>query len=261
MGDEELLTIPFKLLVFLIGGLPLAALLLCVVISIVLHWYEATRTHCEVENWLPSLSAAVASFSPERYIWRLLIGLHGAPRIAIAIAFKNYLLTSALRPFSSIVWFPYACYLACAINLIEIICLLLLTFISSMDDYVLHKISFISFIVAAMAYMYISTWLFDYSGRRRTTSLGEVSFQYKVLCCVASTVSLVLSLYFFYRHSRYCEPGIYTLFSLSEYSVIVFNILFHSTVYYDFHSKSLSLINYSSTYQYEALPMHSKQLE
>lgn len=33
-----------------------------------------------VPNWLPSLSAAVSTFAPERYIWRLFIGLHGTPR-------------------------------------------------------------------------------------------------------------------------------------------------------------------------------------
>uniref|UniRef100_A0A915D539 CWH43-like N-terminal domain-containing protein n=1 Tax=Ditylenchus dipsaci TaxID=166011 RepID=A0A915D539_9BILA len=64
----------FKVLVFIIGGLPFSALIICIVLSLFLHWDEATRTHCNVNNWLPSVSAAVASYSPERYIWRLFIG-------------------------------------------------------------------------------------------------------------------------------------------------------------------------------------------
>jgi hypothetical protein len=53
-----------------------------------LLYLKATWTHCEVANWLPSLSAAVASYTPEKYIWRFLIGIHGTPRLAIALAFK-----------------------------------------------------------------------------------------------------------------------------------------------------------------------------
>jgi len=256
LGDEDLLTIPFRVFVLLIAGLPLCALTLCLALSLSLHWEEATRTHCNVPNWLPSVSAAVASYSPERYIWRLLIGLQGAPRMALAFAFKNLLMSSPLRPFSSLVWFPWVCYLACAVHLAEIVFLMLLTSISSVEDYYLHKACFIGFLASAMVYMFLSSWLFDYSGRRRTTSLGEISFQYKVLCTLGSTICLLLSLYFFYRHNRYCEPGVYTFFALSEYGVILFNVLFHATLYYDFHSKSISLVSAGSTYQYEALPMH-----
>jgi hypothetical protein len=88
MSDDELISIQFKSIVYIVAGLPTFALFICVVLSIVLHWDEATRTHCGVSNWLPSLSAAVADYSPERYIWRLFIALHGTPRLAIAISFR-----------------------------------------------------------------------------------------------------------------------------------------------------------------------------
>lgn len=87
-GEDELLRIPFRFVVYVIAGLPFSALALCVFLSLLLHWDEATRTHCGVANWLPSVSAAVASYAPERYIWRLFIGIHGSPRIALAIAFR-----------------------------------------------------------------------------------------------------------------------------------------------------------------------------
>jgi hypothetical protein len=233
------------------------ALVLCITLSIVLHWDESTRTHCGVANWLPSVSAAVASYSPERYIWRFLIGIHGAPRLALAFAFRNLLLSSPLRPFSSSNWFSLACNAACVLNIAEVVFLLLLTSISSIDDYYLHKMCFIGFVVCGVTYMMMSTWLFDYSGRRRTTSLCERSFQYKVLCCTGLCVSLLCAMYFFYRHNTYCEPGVYTLFALCEYGVVVLNILFHSTLYYDFHSRSLTLGSAGATYHYEALPMHN----
>lgn len=88
IGEEELLSIPFRWFVYVVAGMPLFALFACIAISVTLHLDEATRTHCGVSNWLPSISAAVASFPPERYIWRLLIALHSAPRYAIAFAFR-----------------------------------------------------------------------------------------------------------------------------------------------------------------------------
>lgn len=85
-GDDDLLSMPFRTVIYAIAGLPMSALVICILVSITLHWDEATRTHCGVTNWLPSVSAAVASYAPERYIWRLLIGIHGAPRLALAFA-------------------------------------------------------------------------------------------------------------------------------------------------------------------------------
>lgn len=88
MGEEELLLVPFRWFVYVIASLPLCALFLCISLAITLHLEEATRTHCGVVNYLPSISAAVASFSPERYIWRFFIALHSAPRIIAALAFR-----------------------------------------------------------------------------------------------------------------------------------------------------------------------------
>lgn len=52
---------------------------------------------------------------------------------------------------------------------------------------------------------------------------------------------MVLAMYLYWRHNAYCEPGVYTLFALAEYCVVLSNIAFHSTLYYDFHGKSVIL--------------------
>uniref|UniRef100_A0A914HWV8 Post-GPI attachment to proteins factor 2 n=1 Tax=Globodera rostochiensis TaxID=31243 RepID=A0A914HWV8_GLORO len=258
-GEEELLSVQFKYLVFFIAGCPLGAFLLCLFLSIILHYEQAVWTHCEVTNWLPSLSSAVSSFAPERYIWRLFIGFHGTPRLVLAFAFKNFLITSSLWPSPFRPWYRWASQFSCALNLCEILSLVLLSSISSTEDHFLHALSFCGFALFAHFYMFISIWLFDFSGRRRSSKLGELSFQYKVLCCVGSVLSLVFALYFYYRHNRYCESGVYTLFALSEYSLILFNILFHSTLYYDFHSRTLTLNTAALTSAggYDLLPMYT----
>jgi hypothetical protein len=54
--------------------------------------------------------------------------------------------------------------------------------------------------------------------------------QFSNYFCIAT------AMYLFYRHNTYCEPGVYSLFSMSEYAIVVTNIGYHLTSYYDFHN-------------------------
>lgn len=40
-------------------------------------------------------------------------------------------------------------------------------------------------------------------------------------------VSIIAALYLYNRHNRYCELGVYSMFSFLEYIVIVANIVYH----------------------------------
>uniref|UniRef100_W6NIB9 Ribosomal protein L10e L16 and Frag1 DRAM Sfk1 domain containing protein n=1 Tax=Haemonchus contortus TaxID=6289 RepID=W6NIB9_HAECO len=240
-GDDDILSLPFRLFVFIVAGLPLSALIICVLFSVLLHFEAATRTHCGVENWLPSISAAVSTYAPEMYIWRMFIAVHGGPRLFVAFAFRNFLLFSPLRPITGARVFRISCHVACVLNVMENMFLLGLTAISSVENHALHKFCFIGFAMSATFYMLLSTWLFHYSGRRRATNLGERSYEYKILACAGSIISMVLAMYLYWRHNTYCEPGVYTMFALAEYCVVLSNIAFHSTLYYDFHGKSVIL--------------------
>lgn len=70
-----------------------------------------------------------------------------------------------------------------------------------------------------------------------------------------------MSFYFYYRHNAYCEAGIYSFFALCEYAVIIFNILFHSTLYYDFYTRCFVINNSGLTYSYNALSLHNNYSE
>ena len=135
LADEEYFSVSFKVIIFITSSLPFSALIICVILSMILHWDDATDTHCKVSNVFPSVSAAVASFSPEKYIWRLFIGLHGFPRLIAAISYKNFLLSSPLRSYSNLRNFQLLCNLACLLNILEVIFLLLLTCVSSVENY------------------------------------------------------------------------------------------------------------------------------
>ena len=109
------------------ASLPLGAFIFCTTWSLLFNFKEATSTHCHVKNYLPSISASVGNFEPQKYIWRVSIGLHSAPRYGVA--FMYYLL-------------KHGSFVIFISNVLEITFLLGLTFISSTENFGKLRVKF-----------------------------------------------------------------------------------------------------------------------
>lgn len=107
--------------------LPLSAFIFCTIWSLLFNFKETTSTHCQVNNYLPSISASVGAFGPQKYIWRVSIGLHSAPRYGVA--FMYYLL-------------KHGSFVIFISNVLEITFLLGLTFISSTENFGKLRVKF-----------------------------------------------------------------------------------------------------------------------
>ncbi|XP_031698545.1 post-GPI attachment to proteins factor 2-like [Anarrhichthys ocellatus] len=71
-------------------------------------------------------------------------------------------------------------------------------------------------------------------------SLQEVkSFRWKLRLFLFNVGCCLAAVYFFTRHNKFCETGVYTLFALCEYLVVFSNMAFHMTAFWDFGSKEV----------------------
>lgn len=221
-------------------SLPIFGFSFCVLYSLIYSFEKSTATHCRVNNYLPSTSAAIGTNSPQVFIWRLCIALHCGPRFLIAFIYKDHYMSALnLKNVSS---GHFLINLIFYLNIIENMALVLLTFVSSKENYEFHEKSFITFLVTSELYMILTLILSKKLILEAAYSIKEKSsFNRKLLFLILNFSSCIASAYFFYRHNVYCETGVYTLFALCEYVVIFSNIFFHGTAILDFNDCNLSI--------------------
>ncbi|XP_037081645.1 post-GPI attachment to proteins factor 2-like [Pollicipes pollicipes] len=181
--------------------LPLCALAICFALSLYLHFDVVNRTHCLVYNFFPSVSSAAGKFSPQKFIWRALLALHLAPRFLLGYLTAGYLARQA--------------------GLVGV------AFVGSLEHYSLHACSFVVFLVASEAHMVL------------LTALLRRSFRWKLRLLLCNAVCLANAVYLFVRHNTHCEPGVYSLFAIFEICLVLSNMAFHFTSYWDFYDLQL----------------------
>jgi len=220
-----LVKIPMKR--FVVGNvcLPLFGLFFAVVWSLLFEFEKSTETHCNVPNYLPSVSAAIG-YRPQAYVWRICIALHVSPRFLYATSYWSWY---SLRPLKRHI--PYSKYrdvlvkIAIMANYLEVSSLLGLTMISSREDRHIHEICFGLFMTGSLVYMLLSCLIS--SMVILDTKQLQWSYRLKKQMTIGNISSFILAMYFFVRHNAHCEPGVYTLFALCEYFVIFTNCAFH----------------------------------
>lgn len=212
-------------------SLPCFALFSCVGLSIIKDFEKSTRTHCNVFNFLPSISASIGDCEPQRYIWRLCFALDSVPRYVIGYLQLQRLLRR--HHVDNVELYSLVQIGNTLIHFLELTFLLLLTYISSSDIKWIHECSFVGFMICSLLHMLL-TILIDYFWPR--TMINRLSEQERSLRAkrlrwfIANIGSFFISLYFYFRHNSVCEPNIYSMYCLFEYIVVLTNIAYHAVI-------------------------------
>lgn len=217
--DSALIEVAFPKIAIVTASLPFLAFIFCILWSLLFNFVDSTSTHCHVSNYLPSVSAAVGSYAPQKYVWRICIALHSTPRYVVMFMYYVQFHRSVL---------------ILLLNWVEISCLLGLTFISSTENFQVHATSFTSFILANLLGMFITP--------KRLIGTPK-SRKAKSFLRLTNMISIVFASYFYVRHNWHCEPGVYTLFALFEYIVVLSNIAYHFQAFHDFHDSRFIILN------------------
>uniref|UniRef100_A0A1I8PZK5 CWH43-like N-terminal domain-containing protein n=1 Tax=Stomoxys calcitrans TaxID=35570 RepID=A0A1I8PZK5_STOCA len=228
-GPKVLFKIAYSKILISAISLALGAFLFCIFWSVVFDFERSTITHCDVRNYLPSISAAIGNYEPQKSIWRISIILHLPARLPMAYIYYNYYkehIRKNRRIFAQI---------AVALNVIENFALLSLSIWTSSGSYDIHRNAFVTFIASSELYMIISYFLNKNGRKQALTETEEKSVRYKLSCFLINLLAFALVVYFFLRHNSKCEPGVYTFFALFEYVVVLSNMSYHMTSYWDFY--------------------------
>ena len=212
-------------------SLPCFALFSCVGLSLLKDFERSTRTHCNVFNFLPSVSASIGDCEPQRYIWRLCFALDSIPRYIIGYLQLLRVLRRPNVAFAEL--YTLAQITNSTIHFVELSCLLLLTYVSSSEIKWAHESAFIGFMICSLLHMIFNV-LIDYFWPRTTTN--RLTVQERLLRSqrlqwfALNIFSFLISLYFYFRHNSFCEAHMYSMYCLFEYFVVLTNIAYHSVI-------------------------------
>ncbi|KAF6759901.1 Frag1/DRAM/Sfk1 family-domain-containing protein [Ephemerocybe angulata] len=152
------------------------------------------------QEWLPSVSATIGDWYPERNIFQLLIALTAAPRFAVL------LLTHQVHRSTALLAFGVLRTLLCGGWV----------YVTSSDDGMVHDVCMIAYIVMNIPWMAGSVLMSRGKGvRRARTALASVFF---------ATIGPLV--YFYLQHKVHRIPGAYSSYAIFEWSLIFLDITF-----------------------------------
>lgn len=218
--------------------LPLFGILTCFITAYIFQPDDIHETHCRVYNIIPSISA-ITGVSPQRYLWRICVAFHIAPRLLIAhVYYAHYNSIIMQRPQSERSHLSKHLRFCFWLSMVEIGTLCGVTYVSNRENYPLHEKIFIGFMISSLTYMLALIRLIR-AIRPDMTPNEFNSFRIKKALFAVSIVSTVGLIVFFLKHRLLCHDMAFSWFAFCEYVVASCNMAYHFTAILDFPNENL----------------------
>lgn len=179
------------------------------------------------------LSAAIGDFELSQSVWRICILCHAPGRLLFASMYLKYL-RKVIAP-KYVNW----AMLAVLCHVLEILGLVGLTVVSSKRNLFVHAVNFGIFIVCSVLYMNALCLLMSRCRQVEMNKLEQRGLVVKRWLCRVVLICSILLVVTYFRHESYCEQGVYTIFALLEYIVVLSNIGFNGSAYWDFYDRTI----------------------
>ncbi|KAJ7284841.1 Frag1/DRAM/Sfk1 family-domain-containing protein [Mycena rebaudengoi] len=188
-----------------------SAFALALLLGVLYHFKKIVKNDVAgyPEEFFPSVSATIGDWYPERNIFQFLIALASGPRIWLVSL--QYILHS--QGWDSNI--PFAIFLA---GIIRTLCCGGWVYVTSYDDHQAHDFFMISYMVLTIPWMAGGIVCAPAQTQEKAVSFTAVIF----------FLSLIPMVYFYIQHKVHRIPGAYSRYSIFEWGLIVFDILFDS---------------------------------
>ncbi|XP_071847013.1 post-GPI attachment to proteins factor 2-like [Apostichopus japonicus] len=230
---DDVVYIPFRGATIVSSIIVSGGFVLCIILALVYHFERTTWTHCQVPNYLPSISAAI-SVPPSAYIWRLVVASCASQRLC-TVVFHHKHYSNIFVPNS---YYRRLCKLCFGSEFLENLCLIGLTCISSTENHGLHAMFFIGFQLFAVIFMFLMCIVYSMATMSEDNS-NTKSLKWKWGAFLTNVAAFVLAMGSYYLHNAYCRPGVYTVFAFFEYIIVLSNIAYHVRVSLDFSDREI----------------------
>jgi hypothetical protein len=185
---------------------PIFGMLACLFVSVVFHFEDTTYTHCKVMNFLPSISAAIGNNQPEQFIWELAVAAHNIVTLVDSFVFYHNLML--LYPSRYLL-----ARLCCFFKGWSSFSLFVLTFVTSTENFEIHKLGFVMWVIAGSISMVLMLVLYN--------EKDVFVLRWMRSFVAGYFVFIILAALFYYLHNWHCIPLAYSFFGLSEFIVII----------------------------------------
>jgi len=179
-------------------------------------WYEfedSVHTQCHVWNLLPSFSSTIGNYTPQRYIWRFLVGVSCVLRLFSVAIFSQNLKRSNRK--GAIV------QILTSMRVAELMGLFLLTMFASTEIFPAHAFGFCLFFLFSMLNITIISRLMG-SGVTGSGKLNTNLAWYPAIYLLTFVGCFIA----YIVHNKYCLSGVYSVFGALEVIMISSNIMF-----------------------------------